>query len=1027
MVDPDFEREHARLVGMIERRPDVAPVIRWWLYHRWLSARAEVLRREAVDELLAEADFPPYLRAEWVHALLNALRREPSALCTDWLDQLRPYEPLDGGDADEQRVRLPLLGLLLAVAHAMAIEATTLSETVVWHVGIPKPVDLDALHKTLADAQWDGMSLIATCQHAAVVETLREHLVRLGELLQSIATAARDSEVLAPLRALPERARDDRVEPAEGPDGKPVFRGWNRFNLDEQRVQELLMGEQLYRDRGLAVRELYQNALDACRYRAAREEYLRQTQGRPTAWAGEIVIRQGTDESGRPYLDCADNGVGMGIAELTGVFSRAGARFADLTEFRDEKAAWARCDPPIELFPNSRFGIGVLSFFMLADEITITTCRMNRRTGLPGPTLKVMIAGPGHLFHVEEIADGGEPGTRVRLHLRSGTDVSCVRVLERLLGIAEFRTTARHDDVSIDWEPGVLRTRRGNDLDDLNVFGQTTASGDVVWCEHGGAVLVDGLLAHPAVRRGILPRTVDPYIDLRGAAVNLTGRASPRLSVDRTQILDDVSADVEQLLSAAIPDLVGSSPAFLGRDWLGAVTANTPRLADMVFEGWSATRSYFPADNQLGEDRDGRKRFHDEQPNPPLSELLDSVLLWRLLAHTPNRAIDELTGLVPELRDVSPSLDARPSDLTLLTGEVYSPSWVDRETLAAPGHVFEVADLIGRSPRAVAHRIRDLGMADVDPSCFPDRTGQYATEIELLRSPSAGGDWLSPTRPLPVNHVAERATELHISAETALETLGRYGFAPPPTSQQVLCSRNLDGVPPWLSPSDPLPVAHVVRAAVVLGSTTDSILRQFCELGFEPAEDLPDWLDEHAALRLAAVYEDTDNLDIGDVLEVSRIFDVSIAEARHRLEQLGLCVPVMPQSLTDDDRRVLSRDLDDIGPWLRRRDPVPAHHFLRGHWKLGLNPQEHAGRLRELGYETSVCEQQVEDVMLLGQTDEFDIDPYEPVKLSHLVFVGRRLSMPIERVAERLRVLGVEVPDLAVLIRAALAKVPRRS
>ncbi|MFJ6623388.1 hypothetical protein ACIQOW_38210 [Kitasatospora sp. NPDC091335] len=148
--------------------------------------------------------------------------------------------------------------------------------------------------------------------------------------------------------------------------------------MDERRVRSLLMGVELYRDRDLAVRELYQNALDACRYRRARTEYLDRTSSLASyTYDGRIEFRQGVDENGRAYLECQDNGVGMGEEELRGVFSNAGARFAEQLDVKLERAEWRKVDPPVELYPNSRFGIGVLSYFMLADEIRVNTCRLD--------------------------------------------------------------------------------------------------------------------------------------------------------------------------------------------------------------------------------------------------------------------------------------------------------------------------------------------------------------------------------------------------------------------------------------------------------------------------------------------------------------------------------------------------------------------------------------------------------------------------------------------------------------------------
>ncbi|MGW0768064.1 hypothetical protein [Streptomyces sp. NPDC002676] len=47
------------------------------------------------------------------------------------------------------------------------------------------------------------------------------------------------------------------------------------------------------------MRELYQNALDACRYRAMRRDYLRSIGAPPAEWAGRITFTQGRERSKR--------------------------------------------------------------------------------------------------------------------------------------------------------------------------------------------------------------------------------------------------------------------------------------------------------------------------------------------------------------------------------------------------------------------------------------------------------------------------------------------------------------------------------------------------------------------------------------------------------------------------------------------------------------------------------------------------------------------------------------------------------
>src|SRR6185437_2176676 len=282
----------------------------------------------------------------------------------------------------------------------------------------------------------------AACAHPSIEVALRAHVDTLNQLLAEAHRAGAAEESLRPLLDLPTRVATDDVGPAVL-DGAPAYRSAGvRFRLAEDRVQELLMGEQLYGDPGLAIRELYQNALDACRYREARTEYLRRAEDVPSDWQGRIEFTQGVDAAGRTYLDCTDNGIGMGVRELSEVFAQAGVRLADLPEFLEEQAEWARLDPPVQLFPNSRFGIGVLSYFMLADEITVETCRM-RRDGRPGDRLRVSIAGPGSLFRIQTLAtEAPDAGPTVRLHLRDGVTVSAVDKLREVLWVAEFRTEA---------------------------------------------------------------------------------------------------------------------------------------------------------------------------------------------------------------------------------------------------------------------------------------------------------------------------------------------------------------------------------------------------------------------------------------------------------------------------------------------------------------------------------------------------------------------------------------------------------
>jgi hypothetical protein len=288
----------------------------------------------------------------------------------------------------------------------------------------------------------------------------------------------------------------------------------------------------------------------------------------------------------------------MGEVELSGVFAQAGVRFTDGTDFHQEAAEWKRHG--IAFHPNSRFGIGVMSYFMLADSIRVTTCRMGHGP-VPGNALVALISGPNTFFRIRDTGAPGKIGTTVRLYLREGTDaLSCVAELWRLLGIAEFETVARHGNLKRTWRPGVLEKRSdvASDFRVLDAQGwqipwQDEATGSqVVWCERGGGLLVDGIPTRPRVRRGVLAaeQRGEGNGVLYGAVVNLVGARRPeRLSVDRTEILDEnVSERVAELIEGALPTLLewrdGHGEPRVTDDWLSYVADLSLRLADLITE-----------------------------------------------------------------------------------------------------------------------------------------------------------------------------------------------------------------------------------------------------------------------------------------------------------------------------------------------------------------------------------------------------------------------------------------------------------
>lgn len=1145
--------DRARARTLPDRDP-AGDEIGWWLFHRWAARFPQAYTLGAVRGLLDEMEITDdrmrdeVLDAKTVQRFLAALRRDLSELGdTDRKNAPQFEMVLFAGEPHEQRVRELLIGQILTVGYALTLDLVRLPDVVVRHLGIPHPVDLPELRRTaMSQAKWvlqsDCLVLRADCHHAAELEGLRQYAGQVDALLHTIRQGCGDHSTMQVLTRLPARASADDVRPGVDDEGRLLFQRVSRFRLDERRVQDLLMGEQLYQDRGLAIRELYQNALDACRYRRARHAYRSQGDWLDD-WEGRIQFIQGVDENGRAFLECRDNGIGMTEAVLTDVFSQAGTRFTDTTEFLVESADWKSADPPIPFHANSRFGIGVLSYFMIADEIEVITRPLDRGHR-PHPTLKVSIFGPGHLFRIEHLPTDRSPGTSVKLYLRENEDApSCVDEMRSLLGIAEFRTMAEHGSQREIWEPGVLkpRARPSWETDGLDVHGRLVPWKDddgaqVVWCEKGGGLLVDGIYVRPGVRHGVFAGLGDGT--LHGVVVNLTGRHAPKqLSVDRRKVLSDVSDDAEQLLRAAVGELVSRGGDLLEVGWLSKMTESSPRLGDLVSEAAAESRVAVPTragtldvgdtgcflqDSYLVLNGDEAPRFPSEQPGywtrdfgPYVS---DHVALWRLAAHG---RLPELTGgPVVERAAVR---RARPSD-TFLLG--FNDSYIepDRRVIPGnwawstegvgnfPGHVLWNAVLTGVTPNEAARRAADLGIGEIEPERYPARVDEIdlallsemrngrpvwrdvrevvpyghivavalqfgrglpelmerlerfghrlppggppvgvpsSRDLSLLRWGDSGGFVRSSPRPLPSSHLVRSAYDLGISTGEACERLRAFGFHADGLALPTRPSEDDNALFDWrlgfyekdeFDPSLPLPPAHVVRASRALDLPPPEVAARLASYGVPVPGRVSDHVDDKDLELLsrdgdgiAPSWQAGEEISLPRLLIVSGRAGVEPLLAAARLDAYGMRVPASPfPSLLDEPGlRLLSTGFAVGGQWLDPESVVPPGHLIKASVELGISPKGAAARLVECGLTVpsdgvTDAADPVDVVLLRYRQNASDtwLDVEKPVPLFHLLRVSQKLGMSMQDAAERLRWLGMDVPDVEESIAEAMRRLP---
>ncbi|MFE9251722.1 caspase family protein [Streptomyces sp. NPDC007088] len=588
-----------------------------WLVHRWIEERfatdEEAVPTVPADHFAARLlDLPQPAAGERLGGRAAALSTVLRAVAAGVAIGAPPDDRLPPPDQHvvrrrPWRLRVRPLAALLRLAGLLAFDARCLPEVLAEHLTVSDPVVPSEVVSVLRDAFWhldrDGgawsyLRLDAVCPHPAIHAALASVVEDADDLGQQLRESARrlpqDEAVL--MGGLPARLSDQqlRADREHGVNAYDVPLA--RFSLAQTEIRRLLMGEKLYEgEPQLALRELYQNAMDTCRYREMRSRYLRGLGREQGAWAGRIRIEVGEDGHG-PYVECVDNGVGMTSDQLKNTFTRAGRRFDQSHSFRREQAAWLRHDSSLRLYPNSRFGIGVFSYFMLADEMTIVTRPVGPDGRPAARALRVEIPVSGSLFRVreEDEREGAslpEGGTRVRLRLR-GAEVlpadSAVSVLRSLVLISEFRLEVRDRDGTEEvWLPGRLKSGEQRGAFSTR-FAVEAVPGTLWWVSGAGAIVCDGIATDK--------RTF-------GYVLNLSGPQAGELSVNRKKLEYYDTQWAAGRIQEGARALADSSE--LSLQWLWSVESREPSVARAL---WAALRGQ----GVLAADDSGRRVNLDE-------------------------------------------------------------------------------------------------------------------------------------------------------------------------------------------------------------------------------------------------------------------------------------------------------------------------------------------------------------------------------------------------------------------------------
>lgn len=184
-----------------------------------------------------------------------------------------------------------------------------------------------------------------------------------------------------------------------------------KFVLNQSKILELLMGIQLYKDPFLCLREIYQNALDASKCMKAYNKKKGKTENLTIEFGIGEEDLHGKKER---YIYCLDHGTGMNTYIIKTYLLHIGNSYYRSKDFAKQNTDWE-----YDVKPTSQFGIGLLSGYMLADKIGITTIHYEEN----GNALSFMMEGVNeHFYYTKpkrtEAETIGDHGTLVKLYLK---------------------------------------------------------------------------------------------------------------------------------------------------------------------------------------------------------------------------------------------------------------------------------------------------------------------------------------------------------------------------------------------------------------------------------------------------------------------------------------------------------------------------------------------------------------------------------------------------------------------------------
>ena len=314
---------------------------------------------------------------------------------------------------------LQLVAVILRLADILDFDAKRTPSVLFAHLFVRNPISIKEWNKHRAIEAWSiSEKLIqfhAKCTHPAIEASIHDfcdiidsELSACNNIISSINDFYRNQSKEHPI-SIPFKVDRSKIETKKSVSGKPLYLYQKaQFDLSKKQVIDLLMGTKLYGDPEVALRELLQNSIDACLLRIAMEKSWN------NLYEPEIHIKYSTEHDG-DVLEIIDNGIGMDQHIIEKYYSKVGSSFYKSPDFYELKS-----ESKADFTPTSRFGIGILSCFMVADTLVVDTRRVY------GPhdsseAMNISIEGQESIFWIRP-GQRKVPGTSTKLFLRKNVN-----------------------------------------------------------------------------------------------------------------------------------------------------------------------------------------------------------------------------------------------------------------------------------------------------------------------------------------------------------------------------------------------------------------------------------------------------------------------------------------------------------------------------------------------------------------------------------------------------------------------------